>query len=102
MLFGTKHANIRILLTAVYRSLIPLFIGANFLLIIRLIKTKGSKLSFSQILFSTLFESDLTFGVVQIPSKILWKSNEPTCFEVQVSAFSMPFPICMSFNLLCV
>ena len=48
--------------------------------------------------------SDLTFGVVQIPSKIylLWKSSEPTCFEVQLSAFSMPFPICISFNLLCI
>ena len=89
---------------SIYGSLIPLFIDANFSLIIRLIKTKRSKLTLSQTLFSTLFESDLTFGVVQIPSKIylLWKSSEPTCFEVQVSAFSMPFPICMSFNLLCV
>ena len=61
LLFRTKHANIRILLTAVYRSLIPLFIGANFLLIIGLIKTKTSKFNLSQILSSTLFESDLTF-----------------------------------------
>ena len=104
LLFSTKHANIRILLTAVYGSLTPLFIDANFLLIIRLIKTKRSKFTSSQILFSTLFVSDLTFGVVQIPTKIylLWKSSEPTCFEVQLSAFSMSFPICMSFNLLCV
>ena len=103
LLFRTKHANIRILLTAVYGSLIPLIIGANLLLIIGLIKTKRSKFTLSQILFSTLFVSDLTFGVVQIPSKIylLWKSSEPTCFEVQLSAFSMSFPICMSFNLLC-
>ena len=61
LLFPTKHANIRILLTAVYGSLIPLFIGANFLLIIGLIKTKTSKFNLSQILSSTLFESDLTF-----------------------------------------
>ena len=81
----------RNLLTAVYGSLIPLIIGANLLKIA------------SQILFLTLFVSDLTFGMVQIPSKIylLWESSEPTCFEVQLSAFSMPFPMCMSFNLLC-
>ena len=51
-------------MTAVYGSLIPLFIGANFLLIIGLIKTKKtktSKFNLSQILSSTLFESDLTF-----------------------------------------
>ena len=48
-------------MTAVYGSLIPLFIGANFLLIIGLIKTKTSKFNLSQILSSTLFESDLTF-----------------------------------------
>ena len=104
LLFRTKHANIRILLTAVYGSLIPLIIGANLLLIIGLIKTKRGKFTLSQILFSTLFVSDLTFGVVQIPTKIylLWKSSEPTCFEVQLSAFSMSFPLVMSFNLLCV
>ena len=104
LLFRTKHANIRILLTAVYGSLIPLIIGANLLLIIGLIKTKRGKFTSSQILFSTLFVSDLTFGVVQIPTKIylLWKSSEPTCFEVQLSAFSMSFPLVMSFNLLCV
>ena len=39
LLFHTKDANRRILLTAVYGSLIPLIIGANLLLIIRLIKT---------------------------------------------------------------
>ena len=91
LLFRTKDANIRNLLTAVYGSLIPLTIGANLLKIA------------SQILFLTLFVSDLPFGMVQIPSKIylLWESSEPTCFEVQLSAFSMPFPMCMSFNLLC-
>ena len=104
LLYRTKHANIRNLLTSVYVSLIPLIIGANLLLIIGLIKTKRGKFTSSQILFSTLFVSDLTFGVVQIPTKIylLWKSSEPTCFEVQLSAFSMSFPLVMSFNLLCV
>ena len=104
LLYRTKHANIRNLLTSIYVSLIPLIIGANLLLIIGLIKTKKSKFTSSQILFSTLFVSDLTFGVVQIPTKIylLWKSSEPTCFEVQLSAFSMSFPLVMSFNLLCV
>ena len=104
LLYRTKHANIRNLLTSIYVSLIPLIIGANLLLIIGLIKTKRGKLTSSQILFSTLFVSDLTFGVVQIPTKIylLWKSSEPTCFEVQLSAFSMSFPLVMSFNLLCV
>ena len=107
LLFGTKDVNNltqTILLTAVYGSLMPLIIGANLLLINGLIKTKKKKFTSSQILFLTLFVSDLTFGVVQIPTKIylLWKSSEPTCFEVQLSAFSMSFPICMSFNLLCV
>ena len=40
LLLRTKHAKIRILLTAIYGSLIPLIIGANLLLIIGLIKTK--------------------------------------------------------------
>ena len=104
LFFPIKHANTRILLTAVYGSLIPLIIGANLLLILGLIKTKRSKFSLSQILPSKLFVSDLTFGVVQLPTKIylLWKTSEPTCFEVQLSAFSMPFPLVMSFNLLCV
>ena len=104
LLFHTKDANIRILLTAVYGSLMPLIMGGTLLLIIGLIKTKKKKFTSSQILFSTLFVNDLTFGVVQIPSVIylLWKSSQPTCFEVQLSAFCMPFPICISFNLLCI
>ena len=104
LLFRTKDKNERILFTAIYVSLIPLIIGANLLLIIGIIKTKRSKFTSSQILFSTLFVSDLAFGVVQLPSKIylLWKSSAPTCFEVQLSAFSMSFPLGMSFNLLCV
>ena len=43
LLFRTKDASIRILLTAVYGSLIPLIIGANLLLILGLIKTKKEK-----------------------------------------------------------
>ena len=84
LLFLTKDTNERILLTAIYVSLIPLIIGANLLLIIGIIKTKRNRFTSSQILFSTLFVSDLTFGVVQLPSKIylLWKRSEPTCFEV--------------------
>ena len=104
LLFRTKDKTKRIQATAVYGSLIPLIIGANLLLIIGIIKIKGSKFTQSQILFSTLFVSDLTFGVVQIPSMIyfLWKSSEPTCFEVKLSVFSASFPMCMSFNMLCV
>ena len=104
LLFLTKDTNERILLTAIYVSLIPLIIGANLLLIIGIIKTKRNRFTSSQILFSTLFVSDLTFGVVHLPSKmyLLWKRSEPTCFEVQLSAFSMSFPLGMSFNLLCV
>ena len=104
LLFHTKDANIRILLTAVYGSLMPLIMGGNLLMILGRIKTTKKKFTSSQILFSTLFVSDLTFGVVQIPSKIylLWKSSETSCFEVQLSSFSMSFPICISFNLLCI
>ena len=102
LLFRTKDKTKRIQATAVYGSLIPLIIGANLLLIIGIIKIKGSKFTQSQILFSTLFVSDLTFGVVQIPSMIyfLWKSSEPTCFEVKLSVFSASFPMYMSFNML--
>ena len=64
-LFRTKDANIRILLTAVYGSLMPLIMGGNLLLIIGLIKTKKKKFTSSQILFSTLFVSDLTFGTIK-------------------------------------
>ena len=40
LLFRTKDANIRILLTAVYGSLMPLIMAGNLLLIIGLIKIK--------------------------------------------------------------
>ena len=103
-LFQKTDENEYILFTAVYGSLIPLIIVANLLLIIGINKTKRSKLTSSQILFSTLFVSDLTIAVVQMPSNIyiLWKSSEPTCFEVQLNVFFASFPINMSLNLLCV
>ena len=105
LLFHTKGANVKNkILTVIYASLIPVIIGANLLLIFGIIKTRRNKLNSSQVLFLTLFVSDLTFGVVQIPSKIylLWKSSAPTCFEIQLNSFSMTFPICMSGTLLCV
>ena len=46
LLFHTKDANIRILLSAVYGSLILLIIGADLLLILGLIKTKKGKIYF--------------------------------------------------------
>ena len=70
LLFRTKDANIRTLLSAVYGSLIPLIMSLNLLLILGIIKTKKKKFTSSQILFLTLFVSDLTFGVVQIPSDL--------------------------------
>ena len=89
--------------TVVYAILIPLIICTNMLVILGLIKTKRSKFVSSQILFLTLFMSDLTFGVVQLPTQIyiLWKSGDPTCFEIKLGAFSMVFPMCMSGNILC-
>ena len=105
LLFHTKGANVKNkVLTVIYASLIPLIIVANLLLIFGIMKTRRNKLNSSQVLFLTLFVSDLTFGVVQIPSKIylLWKTSEPTCFEIQLNSFSMTFPICMSGTLLCV
>ena len=43
-----------------------------------------------------------SFGTGRLPSLIyiLWKSNNPTCFEIQLNAFSMTFPICMSGTIL--
>ena len=32
---------------------------------------------------------------------ILWKSGDPTCFEIKLGAFSMAFSMCMSGNILC-
>ena len=72
-------------------------------LILGLIKTKRNKFTLCQILLLILFLSDLTFGVVHLPTQIyiLWKSGDPTCFEIKLGAFSMAFSMCMSGNILC-
>ena len=104
VLFGTNDANAKnIMLTIIYGTLILSIIGVNFLLILEYPK-RNSKFTSSQILFLTLFLNDLTFGVVQLPIQVylLWKSREPICLEVQISAFSMAFPVCMSGSILCV
>lgn len=63
--FGFIDSEItRPLLTGIYASLIPLITGANVLLITGIAKIKHNKFSSSQILFLTLFLSDLSFGVV--------------------------------------
>ena len=103
-LFQTNDANAKnILLTIIYGTLIPSIIGVNLLLIVGITKTKRKKFTSSQILFLTLFFNDLTIGVLQLPIQIylLWKSRTPICLEVQLSAFSMAFPVCMSGNTLC-
>ena len=92
----------RPLLTGIYASLIPLIIGANVLLITGITKIKQNKFSSSQILFLTLFLSDLSFGVVRIPCQIylMWRSDDPSCLEIQLGIFSTTFPISMSGNVL--
>ena len=66
--FRTKDENVRnTLLTVTYVCTTPLNIGANLLLIFGIIKTKRNKLNASQILFLTLFLSDLAVGVAQLP-----------------------------------
>ena len=100
----SKDSNLRNeLSTAIYVILIPLIIGANMFLIFGLIKIKRNKFTSCQILFLTLFLSDITFGVVQLPTQIyiLWKSGDLTCFEIQLDAFSMAFSMCMSGNIPC-
>ena len=100
----SKDSNMRNeLSTVIYAILIPLIICTNMLVILGLIKTKRSKFVSSQILFLTLFMSDLTFGVIQLPTQIyiLWKSGDPTCFEIKLGAFSMIFAMCMSGNIMC-
>ena len=104
VLFRTNDTNVKnITLTIIYGTLIPSIIGVNLLLIVGITKTKRNKFTSSQILFLTLFLNDLTFGVVQLPIQVylLWKSRKPICLEVQISAFSMAFPVCMSGNILC-
>ena len=96
---GRKQA-----LTVVYVTYIPLIITVNLLSIIGIIQTKLKKLNSSQVLFLTLFVSDLTTGALQLPLQmyVLWTTNDITCFELQLSMFSTAFPMLMSGSLLCV
>ena len=99
----TEDENVKnTALTIIYASLIPLIVGTNLLLIFGIIKTKRFNFSSSQILFLTLFLSDFTIGMFQLPTEIYikWKSSYPTCFEIQLAQFSRGFPICMSGTLL--
>ena len=103
MLFHTRAVDIKNkLLPIISASLIPFIIIANSLLIFGIIKNKRNKFTSSQILFLTLFISDLTFSMVQIPIQtyLLWKSQDITCFEAQLSTFSLTFPLIMSGSLL--
>lgn len=59
-------------LTVIYSSLIPLIVCANSLLIF---KTKRANFSSSQIMFLTLFLSDLTIGILQLPTEIYIKGK---------------------------
>ena len=78
-----------------------LIIGGNLLLISGIIKTKRDKFTSSQILFLTLFLSDLTVAVVQLTMLLYigWRENS-TCLEIQIGFFVYVFPICMSFTIL--
>ena len=91
--------NVKTVVTVLHASLIPLIIGANLVLIFGITKTKRKKFTSSQILFLTLFSSDLTYGIVQIPLEIYvkWdKKKNPSCFESIVGSFSIIYPLCMS------
>ena len=91
-------------LFVIYASLIPLIVGANLLSIFGIIKTKRRNFTSSQILFLTLFLSDITIGAVQIPIQIYvkWGSSNPSCFQTQLNAFLRTFPVSMSGTILCV
>ena len=91
-------------LFVIYASLIPLIVGANSLSIFGIIKTKRRNFTSSQILFLTLFLSDITIGAVQIPIQIYvkWGSSNPSCFQTQLNAFLRAFPVSMSGTILCV
>ena len=69
-----------------------------------LIKTKRRKFSSSQLILLTSFKTDLSFGGVQIPSKVYLSSisRDPTYFKVQLVEFSTPFPVCTLSNILCI
>ena len=103
-IFRIKDADVKNVMTVIHASLIPLIISADLLSIFGIIKTKRNEFTSSQILFLTLFISDLTFGVVQIPAQIYlsWKSHDLTCFEIVVDTFCVIYPTCLSGTLLCV
>ena len=94
----------RIIITILHASLIPLIISTNFLLIFGIIKTKRNKFTSSQILFLTLFLSDLTFGLVQLPFQIYVNLNfyEAAYFEIIAGSFFLALPICLSGTILSV
>ena len=105
VLIYQKDANARKkLLILVYASLIPLIISVNLLSIFGIIKTKRNKLTSSHIVFLTLFASDLTIGIVQLPIHIYltWKASDRTCFEIELGGFFMTFLLCLSGTILCV
>ena len=84
--------------------LIPFIITVNLLLIFGIIKTKRNTFTSSQILFLTLFVSDLTIGMVQLPMQTysFMISHDPTCFEILLDTFFTTFTLSMSGTLLCV
>lgn len=101
-LYRTEDGYVKnALLAVIYASIIPLIIGGNLLLISGIIKTKRDKFTSSQILFLTLFLSDLTVAVVQLTMLLYigWRENS-TCLEIQIGFFVYVFPICMSFTIL--
>ena len=81
---------------------IPFIIIVNLLSIFGIIKTKRNKFTSSQILFSTLFVSDLTIGMVQLPLQIhsFLMSHDQTCFEILLETFFTTFTLHMSGALL--
>ena len=93
-----------IIITVIHASLIPLIISANLLLIFGLIKTRRNNFTPSQILFLTLFLSDLKFGLVQLPLQIYvnWNFYDATYFERSASSFFLILPICLSGAILSV
>lgn len=102
-LYRTEDGYVRdTTLAVIYVIVIPLIIGANLLLIIGIIKTKRNKFTSSQVLFLTLFLTDLTVAVVQLPMLLYigWKPNSSTCLEIQIGFFAYIFPVCMSFTIL--
>ena len=101
--FRMKDENERKALTVTYACITPFIIGANLLLIFGIIKTKRNKFNASQILFLTLFLSDLLVGVAQLPMTIylMWKPSNPTCSEIALGSFSIMFPIVMTGTTLC-